>query len=85
MAIEAFTGGIVTADVIIDMINAPENALLLQHDAHQEYDKQFAWGIEALSESDGTVSPILVRNSLLFTSNRSGTIPVSCAQEPLAH
>jgi hypothetical protein len=62
VAIEVFTSGIIKAEDIIHMIKVPENALLLQHDAHQEYDNQFAWGIKALSESDGTVSPILVRN-----------------------
>jgi hypothetical protein len=62
VALEAFTGGTITAENVVGFINAPENALLLQHDAHQEYDNLFSWGIEAVSDSDGIVSPVLVRN-----------------------
>jgi hypothetical protein len=62
VALEAFTGNTITAEDIVGFINTPENALLLQHDAHQEYDNLFAWGIEAVSGSDGIVSPILIRN-----------------------
>ena len=62
MALEAFTGYTITAEDVVEFINTPENALLLQHDAHREYDMLFAWGIEAVSDSDGTVSPVLVCN-----------------------
>jgi hypothetical protein len=54
--LEAFTGGTIKVTDIIEFINAPENALLLQHDAHQDYDKRFAWGIEAVDEADGMVA-----------------------------
>jgi hypothetical protein len=58
------------------LITAPENAFLLQHDTHQEYDKDFAWGIKAVCESDGTVSlqlhaivsRLLLVDSLLHSS-----------------
>ena len=62
MALEAFTGYTIMAEDIIAFINSPENALLLQHDAHLEYDKRFAWGIEVVTGSDGIVSPIPVCN-----------------------
>ncbi|KAH9985303.1 hypothetical protein BJV77DRAFT_1033201, partial [Russula vinacea] len=48
VALEAFTD-------VVECVNAPENALLLQHDAHQEYANLLSWGIEAVSDSDGIV------------------------------
>jgi hypothetical protein len=83
MALETFMGDTITAEDIVEFINTPENALLLQHDAHQEYDGLFSWGIEAVSGSDGVVSLILVLqiddppHSHL---NRIGSIPVSSDQ-----
>lgn len=56
-----FTGCTLTADNIQELINAPENAFLLQCNARAEYIR-LQWGIEAVSGSDGSVSPILVRN-----------------------
>jgi hypothetical protein len=44
VALEAFTGSTITAEDIVEFINTPENALLLQHDAHQEYDSLFFMG-----------------------------------------
>jgi hypothetical protein len=56
VAIEAFTGETIAAEDVAEYVNAPENALLLQHDAHDYYDKRFAWGIEAFYGNDGSVS-----------------------------
>lgn len=56
MALETFAGATITAKEVADFINTPDNVLLLQHDAHQEYYKDFAWGIEAVCEGDNTVS-----------------------------
>ena len=46
-AIEMFTGNAVTADIVLEFINNPANAVNLQADAHQAMDERLAWGIEA--------------------------------------
>ncbi|KAG8215321.1 hypothetical protein J3R82DRAFT_8913 [Butyriboletus roseoflavus] len=51
-ALEMFTGRAITAENIRALINAPENALLLQRDAHEQYDILY-WGIEAVLGSGG--------------------------------
>ena len=56
MALETFTGATIMAKEVVDFINSPDNAMLLEHNAHQEYDKQFAWGVEAITTDDGLVS-----------------------------
>jgi hypothetical protein len=69
VALETFAGAIITAKEVVDFINTPENVLLLQHDAHQEYYKDFAWGIEAVCEDDSTVSfqfRAIVNSHLLY-------------------
>lgn len=43
------------AEEISEFINSPQNAILLELNAHIEYDKLLAWGIEAISEG-GVVS-----------------------------
>ena len=56
MVLETFTGGTITAKEVVDLINSPDNAMLLEHNAHQEFNKQFAWGVEAVTTDDGLVS-----------------------------
>jgi hypothetical protein len=56
VAFETFTGGTITAKEVVDLINSPDNAMLLEHNAHQEFNKQFAWGVEAVTTDDGLVS-----------------------------
>jgi hypothetical protein len=56
VALETFTGGTITAKEVVDFINSPDNAMLLEHNAHQEFNKQFAWGVEAVTTDDGLVS-----------------------------
>jgi hypothetical protein len=81
-----FTGNILTAEEISDFINSPENAIILQHDAHQDYDKRLAWGIEAVSVS-GVVSLLslsfVVRHTSVFNCLRITTMPVSFAHTAL--
>jgi hypothetical protein len=57
VAIEAFTGETLDAGDVVKFINSPENAILLQHDVHQDYDKRFAWGIEAVYGAEDEVGP----------------------------
>jgi hypothetical protein len=51
----------VTAKMIADNINHPQNALNLEMNAHNDFDK-FRWGIEAELQENMTVS---CSNSLL--------------------
>jgi hypothetical protein len=44
-AIETFTGMNVDSETILKFVNRPENALLLQHDAHIALDNLSSWGI----------------------------------------
>ena len=46
-AIESFTGMDIDSETILKLVNQPENALLLQHDAHTALDNLSYWGIEA--------------------------------------
>ena len=58
MAIQAFTGGAIDPVTIMHLINLPENAVLLQHDAHHSFDALYSWGIEAMYDSDNKVSSV---------------------------
>jgi len=51
--IEAYTGKKITARLIQDLINDPQNALNLQQDAHSSFDS-FSWGIEAELQENTT-------------------------------
>ena len=44
-AIETVTGMNVDSETILKFVNRPENALLLQHDAHIALDNLSSWGI----------------------------------------
>jgi len=46
-AIEMFTGKIVTAELVAELINHPANAINIETNAHDAMDKNLAWGIEA--------------------------------------
>jgi hypothetical protein len=58
-AIESFTGMDIDSETILKFVNRPENALLLQHDAHTALDNLSSWGIEASVDDSGDVSFIL--------------------------
>lgn len=50
--IARFTGGLIPrVEIFTDMINDYENALLLQADAHKDFD-DYLWGIEVRTASD---------------------------------
>lgn len=55
-AIESFTGMDIDSETILKLVNQPENALLLQHDAHTALDNLSSWGIEASVDDRGDVS-----------------------------
>ena len=44
------------SETILKFVNQPENALLLQHDAHTAFDSLSSWGIEASVDDSGNVS-----------------------------
>jgi hypothetical protein len=49
------TGNEISRQDIINNLNHPRNALLLQADVHKAFDN-LEWGIEAITHDDGTVS-----------------------------
>ncbi|KAI9512094.1 hypothetical protein F5148DRAFT_1146398 [Russula earlei] len=51
-AIETFTGTILKAEDVHQLINHPANAINIQNDAHDSMDKFLAWGIEATLVND---------------------------------
>ena len=53
--IESFTGMRVDSALILCCIYLPENAFLLQYDAHQSFHQYFGWGIEAITGRDTKV------------------------------
>ncbi len=57
-ALEAFTGRDITTKVVRDKINHPCNAINLQNDAHESFNK-LAWGIEAQERPGGYVSYLI--------------------------
>ena len=69
LAIDAFTGMQINSAMILRWENLPENAFLLEYDAHQSFDRFFGWGIEAITASDGKVtytSHLPVKSQLQF-------------------
>ena len=58
MAIQAFSGGAIDLASIMHLINLPENAILLEHNAHHSFDALYGWGIEATYDSDNKVSSV---------------------------
>ena len=69
LAIDAFTGMQINSAMILRCINLPEDAFLLEYNAHQSFDRFFGWGIEAITASDGKVtytSHLPVKSQLQF-------------------
>ena len=56
--LEAFTGRAITAEVVRDKTNHPCNALNVESNAHESFNK-LAWGIEAQEQPGGQVSHLL--------------------------
>jgi hypothetical protein len=70
-AIEMFTGNAVTADMVLEFINNPTNAINLEANAHEAMNKRLAWGIEARLVNNevrvmrlcGVADPDIIQNS----------------------
>ena len=57
VAIEAFTHKRISGEFTLSSINHPRNAMNLQSDAYDSYNKM-QWAIEAVCQEDGRVSGI---------------------------
>lgn len=72
-AIESFTGMNIDSETILKLVNRPENALLLQHDAHTAFDNLSSWGIEASVDDSGDVRLFILPHCTTISCITVGT------------